>query len=73
MTVRVIKKELTVPKVTQYYYEVKPKNKVEVMSRLLDMYAPKLPSCSAIQSVRWMTWCRNSREGDILQRAFMEI
>ena len=31
MTVRVIKKELTVPKVTQYYYEVKPKNKVEEM------------------------------------------
>lgn len=42
MTVRVIKKELTVPKVTQYYYEVKPKNKVEVMCRILDMYAPKL-------------------------------
>ncbi|RGZ00109.1 DEAD/DEAH box helicase [Clostridium sp. AM58-1XD] len=40
--VRVVKKELTVPKVTQYYYEVKPKNKVEVMCRLLDMYAPKL-------------------------------
>lgn len=42
VTVRVIKKELTVPKVTQYYYEVKPKNKVEVMCRLLDLYAPKL-------------------------------
>ncbi|MCB7320131.1 DEAD/DEAH box helicase [Lacrimispora sp. 210928-DFI.3.58] len=42
VTVRVVKKELTVPKVTQYYYEVKPKNKVEVMSRLLDMYSPKL-------------------------------
>lgn len=40
--VKVVKKELTVPKVTQYYYEVKPKNKVEVMCRLLDMYAPKL-------------------------------
>lgn len=40
--VRVVKKELTVPKVTQYYYEVKPKTKVEVMCRLLDMYAPKL-------------------------------
>ena len=41
-TIKVVKKELTVPKVTQYYYEVKPKNKVEVMCRLLDMYAPKL-------------------------------
>ena len=42
VTVKVVKKELTVPKVTQYYYEVKPKTKVEVMCRLLDMYAPKL-------------------------------
>ena len=40
--VKVVKKDLTVPKVTQYYYEVKPKNKIEVMCRLLDMYAPKL-------------------------------
>ena len=40
--VRVVKKELTVPKVTQYYYEVKAKNKIEVMCRLLDMYDPKL-------------------------------
>ena len=39
---RVVKKELTVPKVTQYYYEVKPKNKLEVMCRLLDLYDPKL-------------------------------
>nr|WP_314466133.1 DEAD/DEAH box helicase [uncultured Clostridium sp.] len=42
VNVKVVKKELTVPKVTQYYYEVKPKSKVEVMCRLLDMYAPKL-------------------------------
>ena len=40
--VRVVKKEMTVPKVTQYYYEVKPKNKLEVMCRLLDLYDPKL-------------------------------
>ena len=40
--VQVVKKELTVPKVTQYYYEVKPKNKLEVMCRLLDLYDPKL-------------------------------
>jgi len=40
--VRVVKKELTVPKIEQYYYEVTPKNKEEVLSRLLDMYNPKL-------------------------------
>lgn len=41
-TIKVIKKELTVPKIEQYYYEVKAKNKTEALSRLLDMYNPKL-------------------------------
>lgn len=40
--IRVVKKELTVPKIEQYYYEVKAKNKPEALSRLLDMYNPKL-------------------------------
>jgi ATP-dependent RNA helicase DeaD len=40
--IRVVKKELTVPKIEQYYYEVSPKNKEDVLSRLLDMYNPKL-------------------------------
>lgn len=40
--VKVIKKELTVPKIEQYYYEVRPKNKSEVLSRLIDMHDPKL-------------------------------
>lgn len=39
--VRVVKRELTVPKIEQYYYEVRQKNKPEVLSRLLDMYDPK--------------------------------
>ncbi len=40
--IKVVKKELTVPKIEQFYYEVKPKNKEEVLCRLLDMYDPKL-------------------------------
>ena len=40
--VKVVKKELTVPNIEQYYYEVRPKNKDEVLCRLLDLYAPKL-------------------------------
>lgn len=40
--IRVVRKELTVPKIEQYYYEVSPKNKEEILSRLLDMYNPKL-------------------------------
>ncbi len=41
-TIKVVRKELTVPNITQYYYEVRPKNKSEVLSRLLDIYDPKL-------------------------------
>ncbi len=41
-TIRVVRKELTVPNITQYYYEVRPKNKGEVLSRLLDIYDPAL-------------------------------
>lgn len=40
--IRVVKKELTVSNIEQYYFEVRPKNKDEVLSRLLDMYNPKL-------------------------------
>ena len=40
--VKVVKKELTVANIEQYYYEVRPKNKEEVLSRLLDIYNPAL-------------------------------
>lgn len=40
--VKMIQKELTVPKIEQYYYEVNPRKKNEVLSRLLDMYDPSL-------------------------------
>lgn len=40
--IKVIKKELTVPKIEQYYYEVKPKKKADVLCRLIDMYSPRL-------------------------------
>ena len=40
--IKVVKKELTVPKIEQYYYEVNPRKKSEILSRLLDMYDPAL-------------------------------
>ena len=40
--IKVVKKELTVPNIEQFYYEVRSKNKEEVLSRLLDFYSPKL-------------------------------
>lgn len=39
--IKVVKKELTVPKIEQYYLDVKRKDKVEVLTRLLDFYEPK--------------------------------
>lgn len=40
--VKVVKNELTANNIEQLFYEVKPKAKVEVMSRLIDMYNLKL-------------------------------
>ncbi|MDF2821757.1 MAG: box helicase domain protein [Clostridiales bacterium] len=40
--VKVVKKELTVPNIEQCYFEVKQKDKPEILCRLLDMYNPKL-------------------------------
>lgn len=40
--IKVVKKELTVENIEQFYFEVKPKNKDEVLSRLIDIYNPNL-------------------------------
>ena len=49
--IKVVRKELTVPNIEQYYYEVRPKQKVEVLCRLLDMHSPKLSIvfCNTLQ------------------------
>lgn len=39
--IKVVKKELTVQNIEQFYYEVSPGNKEQVLARLLDMYSPK--------------------------------
>ncbi len=40
--IKVVHKELTVPKVEQVYFELKEHMKTEILSRLIDMYNPKL-------------------------------
>ena len=40
--IKVVRKELTVHNIEQYYFEVSPKSKEEVLSRLLDIYNPTL-------------------------------
>lgn len=40
--IKVVRKQLTVENIEQYYYDVRRKNKDEVLSRLLDIYNPGL-------------------------------
>ncbi|ADL13497.1 DEAD/DEAH box helicase [Acetohalobium arabaticum] len=40
--VKVVHKKLTVPNIEQGYFEVNRRNKLEVLSRLIDIYNPKL-------------------------------
>lgn len=60
--IKVVKKELTVPKIEQYYYEVKAKNKQEALCRLLDMYNPKLS----------LVFCNTKRQVDELVEGLKE-
>ncbi len=54
--VKIPSKELTIPLVRQYYYEVSRKNKEEAVSRLLDYYNPK----------RSLIFCNTKRMADEL-------
>lgn len=40
--IKVVKKELTVPKVDQYYFDLEPHMKTEILTRVLDIYNPNL-------------------------------
>lgn len=40
--IKITKKELTVPSIEQYYYDVRRHDKVDVLTRLLEYYSPKL-------------------------------
>ena len=59
--VKVTKKELTVPNIEQFYYEVRPKNKEEVLTRLLDIYTPKLS----------VIFCNTKKQVDLLVNALL--
>lgn len=59
--IKVVKKELTVSNIEQFYYEVKPKNKEEVLSRLLDIYSPKLS----------VIFCNTKKQVDLLVTALL--
>ena len=59
--IKVTKKELTVPNIEQYYYDVKPKKKEEVLSRLLDIHSPRLS----------VVFCNTKKQVDLLVNALL--
>ena len=59
--IKVTKKELTVPNIEQYYYDVKPKKKEEVLFRLLDIYSPRLS----------VVFCNTKKQVDLLVNALL--
>ena len=40
--VKIVRKELTVPSIEQYYFDVKEKTKLEALTRIIDVYMPNL-------------------------------
>ena len=40
--IKIVRKEITVPNISQYYIETRNANKLEVLCRLIDVYNPKL-------------------------------
>lgn len=40
--IKIVRKELTVPSIEQYYFDVKEKRKLDALTRLIDMYNPSL-------------------------------
>lgn len=67
------KKELTVPNIDQDYYDVRRNDKMEVLTRLLDYYNPKLSLvfCNTKRMVDEPH--RNYRGAAMQQREFMAI
>ena len=40
--VKIVRKELTVPSIEQYYFDVREKTKLEALTRIIDVYMPNL-------------------------------
>lgn len=40
--IKIVRKELTIPNIEQYYFDVKEKTKLDALCRIIDVYDPKL-------------------------------
>jgi ATP-dependent RNA helicase DeaD len=54
--IKVVRRELTVPNIKQYYIETRAANKLEILCRLVDVYNPKLS----------VAFCNTKRKADEL-------
>ncbi len=76
-TIKVVRKELTVENIEQFYFDVRPKNKDEVLARLIDVYNPQLSVifCNTKRKVDELTEMLKGRgyfaeglHGDLVQK-----
>ncbi len=76
-TIKVVRKELTVENIEQYYFDVRPKNKDEILARLIDVYNPQLSVifCNTKRKVDELTEMLKGRgyfaeglHGDLVQK-----
>gem|GEM_PF-3351598 len=69
--VKLVHKEVTVPNVEQFYFEVKQQAKTEALARLIDYYNLNCRLCFAIRKDVWTNWSRISRSEDTWLTACM--
>ncbi len=72
-TIKVTKKELTVPNIDQYYYDVRRNDKMEVLTRLLIIIIQSFRWYFVIPSAWWMNLHRSYRDAAMQPREFMAI
>jgi ATP-dependent RNA helicase DeaD len=75
-TIKVVSEKLTVPSIEQYYFDIKEHQKLEALTRCLDMYDPKLSLvfCNTKKRVDEVTsslqargYCSDAIHGDMNQ------
>ena len=72
VTIRVVKKELTVKNIEQYYFDIRRKDKLDVLTRFWMCMIRSFLWFSAIPSIWWTSWRMSCRTADILPRGCTE-
>ena len=74
--IKIVRKELTVPNIEQYYFDVKEKTKLDALCRIIDVYDPKLAMvfCNTkkrvddlVEMLQGRGYCAEGLHGDLKQ------